>query len=207
MHFTARHYILDSSYKLCINLYTFNFCKEKAAAAVNSPCESAAPSRTPPPPICSPTAPARTSHSTKPVSEEDKRLVSPVTPVTMLHWSNILLSNRTTVFLFTHFFQFSDQLRRRHNILLTVILVDVAFVLKCRVWHFTQIPRNTLETRRLSPARFRTRNLFIPATPALLARIVRYFVPLLGLQGRRCVTVFVVLYQRYTCTVRLLILL
>lgn len=137
MHLTARHN------KLGINLYTFNFWKEKAAAAVNPPCESAAPSRTPPPPICSPTAPARTSHSTKPVSEEDKG------PVTQLDWLNTLLSNRTTVLLFTHFFQFSDQLRRRHNILLTVILVDVAFVLKCLVWHFTQIPEIRLRCDEL----------------------------------------------------------
>lgn len=90
MHLTARHYILDSSYKLGINLYTFNFCKVKAAAAVNSPCESAAPSRTPPPPIWSPTAPARTSHSTKPASEEDKSPVTPVTPVTPISLSTLM---------------------------------------------------------------------------------------------------------------------
>lgn len=54
-------------------------------------------------------------------------------------------TERATVLMFAHFFQFSDQLRRSHNILLTVVLVGAAFFIKHRVrQHFTGTPRNTV---------------------------------------------------------------
>lgn len=115
----------------------------------------------------------------QPSLEEEKTPVTPKALNTLLS-----LSKQAAVLMSTHLFQFSDQLRRSHHILLTVILVDVAFVIKQSVWHFTEIFLKPTLTRRNRLARFQHKS-FIPATRALLAILgVVFFPPLFGLHGR-----------------------
>lgn len=142
------------------------------------PCESAAPSHTPPPPTCSAAAPARTSRSATPggadAAAESGRTLAAVLPPSAPGGS--------------HLFQSSDQLRRGHHVLVTVLLAGVAFAIKQRVRHLTGIFLKTTLTSRNRPARFQYKggasSRHSGSSRALLAILGMLFFPLFGLSGR-----------------------